>query len=88
MFFERCPATRQRLPHILPPRPRVDAHMHMWGQLFPNRGQSEWPCSPVGKEVYDLLARVDHHVVLKHILYPYAGIDRRMVHLVMHVAVN
>ena len=47
----------------------------MWGQWFPKMGQLEWPCSLVGNEVYDLLARVDHHVVLELVLYPYAGMD-------------
>ena len=61
--------------HDLLPRPRTDAHMHMWGKLFPKRGQLEWLCSAVDKDVCDFLASEDERDVLDLVLYPYAGMD-------------
>ena len=61
----------------MPPRPRTDAPMRMWGQLFPKTGQLDWPCSLVNREVYDLLVEVDHPIVLELVLYPYVGMDWR-----------
>ena len=77
LFFERFHVTRSTLIYGLPPRPRTAARMHMWGKLFLKRGQSKWPCSAVGKEVYDFLASEDEHDVLDLISYPYAGMDWR-----------
>ena len=68
-------SNRSKLIHDLPPRPRTDARMHMWGKLLPKRGQSEWSCSAVGKEVCDLLALDDDPDVLDLVLYPYIGMD-------------
>ena len=74
LFFERFHSTRMTLIHDLPPRPREDARMHMWGQLLPKRGQSELLCGVDDKDVCDLLAEEDEHDVLDFVLYPYAGI--------------
>ena len=60
LSFERIPTTRSGFPSGSTPRNMTDAHMSMWQQLLPNMGQSEWPCSLVDREVYDLLAGVDH----------------------------
>ena len=51
--------------------------MHMWGKLFPKRGQLEWPCSVVNKDFCDLLALEDDHDVLDLVLNPYVGMDWR-----------
>ena len=77
MVFERFHSTRPTLIHNLPPWPRIDARMHVWGELFPKRGQSEWSCSLVDKDVCDLLASEDDCDVLDLVLYPYMGMDWR-----------
>ena len=46
------------------------------GKLFPKLDQSEWPCSPFGKEIRDILVRVDD-LVLEVLLYSYVGMDWR-----------
>ena len=51
--------------------------MHMWGELFPKRGQLRWSCSAVSKDVYDLLALEDDCDVLILVLYPYVGMNWR-----------
>ena len=75
LFFERFPTTRPRFPYGLPLKPRTSARMCIWGQLLPKTGQSKWSCSLVEKEVYDLLARVDHPIVLELVLYLYTGVE-------------
>ena len=51
--------------------------MHMWDQLLPKTGQSEWPHSPVDREVYDLLDEANHVVVFELVLYPFMWMDWR-----------
>ena len=75
--MERSPTAKPILPCGIPLRPRIDAHVCMWEKLFPKMGQLEWPCSLVGREVYDFLAIVDHPVVLEILLYLYVGMDCR-----------
>jgi hypothetical protein len=54
----------------------LDANIHMWGKLMPKRGQFNFPITPVGKEVSNLLSRKDDHV-LDTVEHSYAGIDWR-----------
>ena len=70
-FFLDVSFTRPTLIRSLPPRPRTDARMHMWGQLFPKRG----PCSAVDKDICDLLALEDDRDVFDLVLYSYMGMD-------------
>jgi hypothetical protein len=49
----------------------LDVHMHMWGQLFPKRGQLEFPYTSISRDVCDFLAREDN-LVLDIVQYPYA----------------
>lgn len=77
LFFERFHFTRSTFIHGLPPRPRTITHMHMWGQLFPKRGQSEWSCSVVEKGICELLASIDERDVVDLVLYLYAKMDWR-----------
>jgi hypothetical protein len=44
--------------------------------LFPKKGQLEFPITPVGRDVCDLLAREDNPV-LDIVQYPYMGMDWR-----------
>lgn len=48
--------TRLTLICGLPPRPRVDACIHMSGKLLPEWGHLECLCNVVDKDVFDLLA--------------------------------
>jgi hypothetical protein len=75
LFFERVHATQPVVPHF-PTRPMFDVCMHMWGKLMPKRGQYEFPISLVGREVCDLLASEDNHV-LDIVEYLYMGMDWR-----------
>jgi hypothetical protein len=43
---------------------------------MPKRGQSEFPITLVGKEVFDLLSSEDDNL-FDIVKYPYAGIDWR-----------
>jgi hypothetical protein len=52
------------------------AHTYMWGNFMPKRGQTEFPVTLVGKEVFDLLSHEDNHD-LDIVEYPYAMIDWR-----------
>ena len=49
--------------------------MHV-GKLLLKMGQSEWPCSLVGKEIYDFLEGVDD-LVVELVLFLYVGMDWR-----------
>ena len=49
--------------------------MHMWGEFFPNRVQSECSCSVVNKDICDFLVVEDDLDVLDIVLYPYTGMD-------------
>ena len=77
LFFERFPATIPIFLYDFPPRPRTNACMQMWGQLFPKRSHSNWSCTTVGKDVCDLLDLEDDCDVLDLVLYPYIGMDWR-----------
>ena len=68
LFFKRFESTRLALILNLPLRNRTDAFMHMWGKLFPKRGQSEWLCSAFDKDVCELLTLEDDHDVLDILL--------------------
>jgi hypothetical protein len=71
LCFDRVHATRLVVLYF-PSRPMLDACMRMWGQLFPKKGQLKFPITLVGRDVFDLLASKDNHV-LDIIQYPYAG---------------
>jgi hypothetical protein len=75
LFFERVHATRPVVPHF-PARPMLDVCMCMWGKLIPKKGQLEFPISLVGRDVCDLLASEDNHV-LDIVQYLYVGMDWR-----------
>jgi hypothetical protein len=62
LFFERVHATRP-LVHQFPARSFFDACMHMWRQLLHKKGQIEFPCTPVSRDVCDFLAREDNHIL-------------------------
>ena len=68
-------STRPTLVHGLPLRPKIDAHMNMWGKLFPKRGQLEWSCSVLDKGICDLLVVENDHDVPNLVPYPYVGMD-------------
>jgi hypothetical protein len=62
LFFERVHATRPVVP-FFPARSMLDVCMCMWGNLMPNKGQFKFPIFAVGKDVCDLLASEDNHVL-------------------------
>ena len=75
--FDKFHSTRPTMIRRLPPRLRTDAHMHMWGKLFPKREELEWSFSVVQKFVCDLFSLEDKRNVFNLVLYPYAGMHWR-----------
>ena len=57
----------------LPPRMMTEAHMHMWGQMFPKRGHLMF-LARITYETMDLLASEDEHS-LDMVTCPYARLD-------------
>jgi hypothetical protein len=50
--------------------------MHMWRKLIPKRGQYDFPIFLGSREVYDILASEENHV-LDIVKYLYVGMDWR-----------
>ena len=49
--------------------------MHMWGEMMPKRGQSEYPAK-ISSDALELLASEDDHMFVM-MLCPYARLDWR-----------
>jgi hypothetical protein len=74
-FLENFHATQVGVPYLAP-RSMIDVHMCMWGELFPKRGQLEWPCTPANREACDFLFEEDN-IVLDIVQYSYTEMDWR-----------
>jgi hypothetical protein len=75
LFFERVHATQPIVP-CFSSRPMIDAHMHMWGKLFPRKGQLEFPITSVNRDACYLLASEDN-IFLNIVPYAYMVLDWR-----------
>jgi hypothetical protein len=72
LFSKRFLSTKLTF-NCVPPRPMNDVHMHMWGYMFPKKGQSEFSCR-VSPEVLNMLTSEDDHT-LDLVQYAYLGLD-------------
>ena len=59
-----------------PRRPMLEAHMYMWGQMMPKRGETMFPYR-ILHDTLDLLASVDELHPFIMVPCPYAGLDWR-----------
>ena len=57
-------------------RPMFEAHMHMWGKMIPNRGDTLFPAR-ISHDSLDLLASVDGLRPFILVPCPYASLDWR-----------
>ena len=53
LFFERFPETRITF-FRQPRRPMIEVQVHMWGEMIPKRGQSEYP-TKISSDALELL---------------------------------
>ena len=74
LFFERFPEMRPSFVQQ-PCRPMLEARMHMWGQMMPKRGETEFSVR-LSHDALELLSSVNEHSFII-VPCPYAGLDWR-----------
>jgi hypothetical protein len=74
LFFERFLETRPTFV-CHPSRLMTQVWMHMWGEMMPKRGQSEFPARISTNALGLLASEVNHMFVM--VSCPYAGLDWR-----------